>query len=348
MISLRLLVSLFLFRAEHLWSDWIPLQENWNVFPSSGGLYRIRLDFEEQWLYLGQTSHLRNRLKMLKNAFRDEMPYAAPHTAGPALYAYRHLYPDATLEASFCVLDIPEQTRLAMESLAIALHRQTYQQSPRAQFGRMPTGWKASSGNSAQLVTRGQRFRGGPIDYADESHLPDIAPAGPLTNGAVGNTTWLNLSWSEWVPCAVASTICGSSEGIYCISATEQGSELLFIGQGKIVQRVAAYKKRPVFCAWAVGAWYPHQRLAMVTDLVASYVLQTGKIPREQFIAAQQPKTIVAEKRYRRPAGSALCAPCSLDARTPLDPNAALSARRVVVPARGHSQLRCVHLPEAL
>ena len=70
MISLRLLVSLFL--TEQLWSDWIPLQENWNVFPSSGGLYRIRLDFEEQWLYLGQTSHLRNRLKMLKNAFRGD------------------------------------------------------------------------------------------------------------------------------------------------------------------------------------------------------------------------------------------------------------------------------------
>jgi hypothetical protein len=347
MISLRLLVSLF--SKKQLWSAWIPLQENWNVFPSSGGLYRIRLDFEEQWLYLGQTSHLRNRLKMLKNAFRDdEMPYAAPHTAGPALYAYRHLYPAATLEASVCVLDIPEQTRLAMESLAIALHRQTYQQSPRAQFARMPAGWKASSGNSAQLVARGQRFRGGPTDGADESHLPDIAPSGSLAHGAAGTATWLHLSWSEWVPGAVASTVCGSAEGVYCISTTDQGGDLLFIGQGKIAQRVAAYKKRPVFCAWAVGAWYPHQRLAIVTDLIASYVFQTGKVPGEQFIAAQQPKTIVAENRYRRPAGSALRAPCSLDSRTPLDPNSASSARRVVVPTRGHSQIQCVHLPDAL
>ena len=153
-----------------------------------------------------------------------------------------------------------------------------------------------------------------------------------------GRQTWLNLSWSEWVPGAVAHTVCGSAEGIYCISATERGTELLFIGQGKIAQRVAAYKKRPVFCAWAVGAWYPHQRLAIVTDLIASYVLQTGKVPREQFIAAPQQQTGIGV-----PSGVCL-APGVLGPRASHTPSYASPIRMVVVHARGHSRMRCVHL----
>lgn len=283
-ISLRLLLSQLL--TEQIWSPWQPLQACWNTLSTSGGLYRIRLDHEEQWLYLGQTSHLRNRVKMLKNIYHDKMPYTAPHTAGPALYAYRHLYPDATLEVSVCILDVPQQTRLAMESLAIALHRQIYQQSPRCQFGRMPPEWKKSSGNSVQLVTCGKRFRGGPTNTPDESHLPDIAPTGILTQGDVGTATWLNLAWSKWTPSAVSDVACGPAVGLYCLSSSDQTPDLLFVGHGKIAQCLAPYKKRPLLCSWVAGAWHPHQRLALVTDLIASYLLQTGKVPQKQFISA--------------------------------------------------------------
>lgn len=43
-------------------------------------------------------------------------------------------------------------------------------------FGRMPAGYRKSSGNNARLVAAGRRFRGGACPDADATHLPGIAP----------------------------------------------------------------------------------------------------------------------------------------------------------------------------
>jgi len=47
-----------------------------------------------------------------------------------------------------------------LETLAFALHRQGYGCSPTVEFGRVPTWYRASSGNGAELVLAGARYRG--------------------------------------------------------------------------------------------------------------------------------------------------------------------------------------------
>jgi hypothetical protein len=38
-------------------------------------------------------------------------------------------------------------------------------------------------------------------------------------------------------------------------------------------------------CSWVGAAsWWPHQRLELENDLIASYILSTGTIPQAQFI----------------------------------------------------------------
>lgn len=274
--------------GEQCWTPWIPLQDSWKQLSSAPGLYRIRIHCLDSWLYLGQTTNLRNRIQMLKGVFGDNMPYAAPHVAGPALYAYRHIHPQATLEVSVYTLDVPERIRLALECFAIALHRQQHQRSPLCQFGRMPRGWRGSSGNSFALVERGKRFRGGPTNEEDDSHLPDIAPNAVLTREvphAPDAPDWFSFSWSPWLPAAAALFQCdNTAEGLYRIRSEATGMPIVFLGQGKLKDRLADYKKQAVSCSWVAGAWHPHQRLALVVDLIASHLLTTGELPREQFL----------------------------------------------------------------
>ena len=99
-----------------------------------------------------------------------------------------------------------------------------------------------------------------------------------------------------------------TEEGIYRIRFEDEDTHpFLFIGQGKIKQRLASYcisqetikqrlaggEKRKVACSWVTGTWYPHQRLALVTDLIAAYLLTVGELPQEQFLTHHQ--TVMAQ-----------------------------------------------------
>src|SRR5437667_11265309 len=83
------------------WSTWQPLQGCWRgeKVAALPGLYRIRRRDQASVDYLGQTSlSLRNRLAKLNGIFGAMMPYRAPHTAGPALWALR--------QSTGCPLDV--------------------------------------------------------------------------------------------------------------------------------------------------------------------------------------------------------------------------------------------------
>lgn len=73
------------------WSAWQPLQDSWRspTIPALAGLYRIRREGQEALDYIGQTGTgtmtLQARLGMFRGIDGKEMPYRAPHTAGPAL-----------------------------------------------------------------------------------------------------------------------------------------------------------------------------------------------------------------------------------------------------------------------
>ena len=97
-----------------LWSPWQPLHGSWigPGAPSTPGLYRIRRSGRDDLDYVGQTSlPLKKRLAFLRGVYGPLMPYRAPHTVGPALWALIHSTA-CTFEVSTASVEGEAQTRL--------------------------------------------------------------------------------------------------------------------------------------------------------------------------------------------------------------------------------------------
>ncbi len=217
------------------WSDWRPLDDWWSESRLSlgPGLYRIRRVGRDDMDYIGQTgTTLRTRLVMLKGIYQDVMPYRAPHTAAPALWALRH-QSGCQFEASIAPVAGTPAWRKGLEALAIGAYRAEYTRSPTANFGRMPVGYRASSGNSARLVRAGKRFRGVPTTGRDPSHHPSLAPRGPL-GGDPQDGGWCGHRWSPWVIATEAGPrLPRDARGLYRLR-DEGTSDLLYVGEGAV------------------------------------------------------------------------------------------------------------------
>jgi hypothetical protein len=272
---------------ETAWDDWYPLKGCWGgtTLPRCPGLYRIRLvDGEQiQMMYIGQSGNLKERLSATKNIFSSqEMPYRAPHTAAPALWAWRRTLPTSLYEVSVAPFpQVPGVLRLGLECLALALYRQQYSMSPLVNFGRFPVGWSPSSGNDADLVTGGKRFRGGPTTTMLECHLPGIGPAGPLT-GNPHAKEWSGYTWTPWVPMNHIRPV-ENEKGLYRLRVPDC-DPLMLVGSGKLADRLKGYRQyKHLECSWVSDSWEPHQRLELVSDLIAAHLFVTGTIPLWQF-----------------------------------------------------------------
>jgi hypothetical protein len=203
----------------------------------------------------------------------------------------------ATFEISVVPIEAETPWRKGLECVAIALYRQEHACSPTVSWGRMPSGYRMSSGNNAKLVAAGTRQRGGPSDQDNASHIPGIAPI----DGLVGDTQsldWCGHNWSTWMPVrdALVATP-ANANGLYRIRLTNTPG-LLYVGQGLVLSRLAAHIQKthdpshrqaaifagPIECSWVVNdLWYPHQRLELENDLIAAHALTTGTIPLGQF-----------------------------------------------------------------
>jgi hypothetical protein len=289
------------------WSPWQPLLSCWRgeKIPPQPGLYRVRRESRSDIDYIGQTGAgtmtLRARLGMLRGIYATEMPYRAPHTAGPALWALLH-GGGVPFEVSVAVVQGTDPWRKGLEALAISLYRHEHGRSPTINFGRMPPGYRASSSNDTRLARLGKRFRGGPCEDRDESHAPGLPPAGPLDGDPQG-PDWCGHAWSAWRSVSSPDLPGAVGEGLYRLRSPDQ-SGLLYVGQGKVAARLAAHLKktlRPghrqggIFgtgegleCSWVLGdRWMPHQRLELENDLIAAHLLVTGKVPPAQFLGEQ-------------------------------------------------------------
>ena len=285
------------------WSAWIQLEGCWlgSGLPTRPGLYRIQRAGRDDLDYIGQTGAgrmtLRARLAMLRGVYGATMPYRDPHTAGPALWALRQHDPQPFL-VSVVPLEGPTPWRKGWECVAISLYRQAHGRSPTVNFGRMPYGYRISTGNTAQLVAKALRSRGGPTTEPTTSHLPGISPVGPLT-GDVEGADWCGHQWSAWMPVREGvRQLPPEAQGLYRIR-DPQRTGLIYIGQGTIRARLAAHLGKvnrptarqsewfagPIESSWVVHtAWYPHQRLELENDLIAAYLLTTGDVPPAQFL----------------------------------------------------------------
>ena len=287
------------------WSKFLPHKECWNgdLIPNRPGLYQVRRLGEKHLDYIGQTGKgtmtLRKRLGMLSGIYGAEMPYTAPHTAGPALWALRQ---QSNVEFEVSVFEVNDSTqkRKGLEALAVALHRQQFGKSPSINFGRMPRGFCKSSANTSGLRIKGKRFRGGQCDSIKQYHATGIPPVGPITSDNPHSSRWGGHEWSDWRPLDRTSIIPMSATGIYRIrDAIKPG--LLYIGEGIVRDRLISHFQKAkkshnaqsdIFgaaerleCSWVFNqTWLPHHRLELECDLIGAHLLFCGAAPSAQFI----------------------------------------------------------------
>ncbi len=284
------------------WSAWRPLAtaSRDKEISSLPGLYRIRRIGRDNLDYIGQTGlPLRQRVAMLRGIYKEEMPYADPHTAGPALWALRHAT-GCDFECSVVPIEGSTPWRKGMEAVAIALYRQAIGRSPTVEFGRIAEGYHPSSGNSSRLEAAGKRFRGGPATGPHFRHAPGIAPMGKLTGNPQADS-WGGHAWTPWFPLRQSNgsdVIAGT--GLYRIRGDDHQS-LLYVGQGQVPSRPLAHlgktrradhRQGPIFgtqnrLEWAAALnedWLPHHRLELENDLIAAHILTTGDVPVAQFL----------------------------------------------------------------
>ncbi len=283
------------------WTPWASLADvvRGVGVPATPGLYRIRRASSGHLDYIGQTGAgamtLRKRMAMLRGVYATEMPYRDPHTAAPALWALRDLGHE-DFEASFAVVLGDTQWRKGLECVALAVHRQHFGFSPTVNFGRMPSGYRMSSGNNRTIVAAGRRFHGGRFGHAEASHTSGVPPVGPL-GGHPTEPRWCGHGWSSWRPADTA--IEASHPGLYRLRGAP-GSGLAYVGEGAIGDRVRAHLAKvrapnhvqgqllgslvPLEVSWVEGAWRSHQRLELENDLIAAHVLAEERPPVAQFL----------------------------------------------------------------
>jgi hypothetical protein len=282
------------------WLEWLPLADSvrW-ASKADGGLYRIRRIGTKGIDYIGQTGtgtmNLRTRLGMLRSGtYAIEMPYTDPHYAGPGLWALRHCE-GCDFEAAVTPFAGDVQWRKGLEATAITQHRLEQGVSPTINFGRMPPGYRRSSANNGKLVRANKRFRGGPCEDADDTHLPGIGPL-PDIDLPPTDLDWGRLSWSEWGP-ATPALIPAAAIGLYRMRRPGE-EELVYVGQGRILDRLkkhlgkalvpghpqAAFFAGDLEISFVAGTWQDHQRLEIENDLIAAHVLGLGTVPPAQFL----------------------------------------------------------------
>ena len=156
------------------WTRQGPTPRPWSVSCPTCRDWRNRL-------HRPDGGRLRGRLGLLGGVYKPEMHYRDPHTAAPALWALRH---GSGCEFEASVVPGPGSVveRKALEAVAITLYRIEAGHSPPANFGRIPSGYRCSTGNSTKLVAVGRRARGGP-DPAG------CAPVAPQRSGS--QATWV-------------------------------------------------------------------------------------------------------------------------------------------------------------
>jgi len=223
------------------WSAWRPLvgAARDSAIPHAPGLYRIRRVGREDLDYVGQTGRsLRGRLGMLRGIYAEIMPYADPHTAGPALWAL-HRAVGCEFEALTVSVEGSTPWRKGLEALAIALYRQEHGRSPTVEFGRMPHGYRASSSYNRRLLEAGRVYRGGACEGIEASHAPGIPPVGPLAGDPQG-PEWGGHAWSPWVLLSEIRKHAPIGSGLYRIRGQDPGG-LLYVGQGGVANRLIAH-----------------------------------------------------------------------------------------------------------
>lgn len=282
------------------WQEFVPLDVCLarSPLPRCGGLYRIRRLGQLDLDYIGQTGEgrmtLARRVAMLRGVLAAEMPYSDPHTAAPGLWALR----DAArceFEVSVAPVEADKRWRKSLEAVAISRYRHQVGRSPTLNFGRMPPGYRKSTGNNARLVAAGLRCRGGRTPDSQATSPGSVPPMGDLAGDPMA-ADWQAHAWTPWAQARTARSVAGT--GLYRLRQPG-GSGLVYIGEGLIASRVVSHLRRAAApqtrladslgdpatlqASWTVNSWPTAVRLEFENDLIAGHVIRLGHAPAAQF-----------------------------------------------------------------
>lgn len=266
------------------WSPFVPLSKlSSHAVPRGGGLYRVRINGQDALAYIGQTSRLRGRLRydLARPVLGPDPPWNDPHTAAPALWAYRH-EDGLRYAVSYAALDASKRHRRGAEDLLLWRYRTDRGASPLANHGHFHPGYVRPSNKKAG---RAMVRRDGGSGNSTTPSAPPLAHEGrlPVAPG------WMSLAWSPFVaPTALASLPTGPA--LYRI-ADAAGTSLVYLGQtGRLRQRLRAHARngrlrsaeRASFHQLPTGTpkvW----RLEWESDLLGGYYHQQRTPPARQY-----------------------------------------------------------------
>ena len=271
--------------CDRQWTSWAPLDPSFGALitlPRGGGIYRIRPIGEERLAYIGQSSRLYDRLRkdLAPHVYGDAPPWNDPHTAAPALWAYRREH-DYVYECSVTEVERGKAERCGLEDALIWRYRIERGESPLCNHGRFPAAWiRPSNRKARRAMVQRQATEATEILW---SHPP------LEMQGRPGSAYWMGLDWAE---SQRLSEVCAlpADAALYCIIDPDSG-EVLYIGQSTSLRaRASSHSRRD----WSTSAPYirfcllpskvsPQHLLELESDLLGAFFYQVGHPPAFQY-----------------------------------------------------------------
>lgn len=295
--------------AGEFWTEWFDLYSLWREYknqrgslekvPSQPGIYRIRhsSDTDGELTYIGQSGNLHKRIisqlagsmfvSQPEQRIRPEMPYRAPHTASPCIWALCDRG-TAELELSFTSSEKLEdkQLRETIEDTVTAIYRREIGESPTANFARMIPGYKQST-----YPSRDPSYRGGKLNHGDvePNSATGVGPVPWTKPELVTSIHWLGLDWSVPRRLEQRKDVSPPDSGVYRIWYDGQAPPLAYVGESSnLSSRFYTHEKN--YGSDALFSFVrrtdldaQHKRREIETDLIGAHYLECGCPPLTQY-----------------------------------------------------------------
>jgi hypothetical protein len=213
--------------------------------------------------------------------FGDDPPWNDPHTAAPALWAYR-VEAGAVLEVSAAPAPEDRSQRRGLEDALLWRHRRATGRSALCNYGRFhPKYWRPSNQQAGRAMTRREE----PRPELNASCAPPLPLIGRPTD-----PEWMNLDWSNPAPfSSEAIPDHPTAPGLYRIFLA--GSDrLAYVGEtSNLRSRLRRHARRD----WGMDSRVSvvtiseerpdYHRAELESDLLGGHFEQTGEPPTYQY-----------------------------------------------------------------
>ncbi len=268
------------------WSPWYPLLQGRSLEKGLGkgpGIYRIRPAGQSTLAYIGQTGKcLRENLTRLRvESGAKRVDPDSKHFASPCMFVY-HKVKDVDLEVSTCTMPkLPENERLATESVLLWNYRLEAGESPICNLKRFHDGYDMFIDPAEGVKVRKLN--------SDEAR--DNSSTAPLKyDGSFVDKDWMGLMWTEWEQLDKKSVKAMKDEVCFLRMAKEDFSELLLIdwtpdlGMALSEHMREKWSKKAAFSLAFRGLELSPIHIAeLKNDMIAGYYMEMSGSPRMQY-----------------------------------------------------------------